>query len=245
MVKRRAIGQEQKLVRKRAVTWDWASQRKFVEYPGDSGSESYTESMSWEDELEQAFFPVAANPEAGMKLVLAAFGVPAFARRARAVEDAILSLRCKCELQRERWLPMVRLCLARLNALAGDWDTLCPLLADGTAPARLALLHARLEPRLQVAVNRTHSHRQLRTALRELNQSIDRFNQRWAAFLHAVDLAPINSLIAGYNRYYVLEKECVLRSIRLAMIGFQPLERWTREQLATEFPLLPTFLLTS
>jgi len=112
---------------------------------------------------------------------------------------------------------MVRLFLARLKALTGEWEALRPLVADCTAPARLVLLHARLEPRLRMAVNGTQSPQQLRIAIREPNHSINRLNTRWAGFLLAVELAPVNASIAGYNRYYVL---------------------------ATEYPLLPALSLT-
>lgn len=53
----------------------------------------------------------------------------------------------------------------------------------------------------------TTSSRALRRALRELTESIERFNQRWQEFLQGVDVSHVNELRDGYNRWYVLEKE--------------------------------------
>ena len=38
----------------------------------------------------------------------------------------------------------------------------------------------------------------------------------------SIDLTHVNKLRDGYNRYYVLEKECALRNVRLAALGFDP-----------------------
>lgn len=40
----------------------------------------------------------------------------------------------------------------------------------------------------------------------ELADSVRRFNARWQQFLAALDLDPVNDLIDGYNRYYLLER---------------------------------------
>jgi hypothetical protein len=58
-------------------------------------------------------------------------------------------------------------------------------------------------------------------------------------FLHTVNVTPVNELRAAYNRYYLLEKECALRSVRLARQGFRRLEPLTVEELALLLPLLP------
>lgn len=100
-------------------------------------------------------------------------------------------------------------------------------------------LHRELEPRLRIPVEPTSSLRRLRRALVELIESTERFNRGWKPFLEAVDLARVNELRDGYNRWYVLEKECALRSPRLARLGFQRLEPITPETLAVLFPPLP------
>jgi hypothetical protein len=75
--------------------------------------------------------------------------------------------------------------------------------------------------------------------LRELCESLLHFNQRWQAFLQTVDLTPINHLRDAYNRYYLLEKECALRSARLARQGFRRLDPLTLDELSTLVPPLP------
>jgi hypothetical protein len=79
----------------------------------------------------------------------------------------------------------------------------------------------------------------LSVALRELVDSVQCFNKRWSPFLESVDLTRINQLRDGYNRFYLLEKECVVRSSRLARQGYQPLPPMTLDELAALFPPLP------
>ncbi len=74
---------------------------------------------------------------------------------------------------------------------------------------------------------------------RDLASSVERFNRRWAAFLDELNLGPINAMIDNYNRYYLLEKECVFGSSRVAARNFQPLRPVTLDRLREEHPLLP------
>ncbi len=76
-------------------------------------------------------------------------------------------------------------------------------------------------------------------ALRELNESLESFNRRWRAFLEGVNLAHVNELREGYNRYYVLEKECALRSPFLARQGFVRMPPATVADIAALLPPLP------
>jgi hypothetical protein len=46
-------------------------------------------------------------------------------------------------------------------------------------------------------------------------------------------------VIDQYNRYYVLEKECVMGSSRLAARFFTPIPQLTPERLLRDHPLLP------
>jgi len=89
-----------------------------------------------------------------------------------------------------------------------------------------------------VAIEPTSSSRTLYRALRELTESIERFNRRWRELLQKVDLTKVNELREGYNRYYVLEKECALRSPRLARQGYSPLPPVTVEELRALLPPL-------
>src|SRR5262245_21524803 len=155
------------------------------------------------------------------------------------MEGAFEQLLERCRRQRSEWLKMVRTRLGLLHAHAGGWDALRPLLADDGQVTALAALHAELQPRLRVRVGPTTSPRVLGRALRELRESIERFNRRWLAFLPTVDLDEVNQLRDGYNRYYLLEKECAGRSSAVARQGFRRLEPLTREGLAALLPPLP------
>ncbi len=171
--------------------------------------------------------------------VLAHYDGPAYMRRARRVQGSYEQLLDQCRRQREEWLPMVRLHLGRLRALAGSWDALTPHLADEGQRRRLEELWAALEPRLRAPVDVTTSARVLRTALRELAESIERFNGRWLAFVSGLDLSALNAERADYNRYYLLEKECAVRSPYIARAGYQPLEPLSADDVLAVLPPLP------
>lgn len=173
------------------------------------------------------------------KQFLAQYDAPAYVRRARQVQEAFDLLLARCRRQREAWLQMARLRLGVLRALAGDWTGLRPWLADADQLTVLEHLHALLDPRLRLPVEPATSPRILRRALYELKESLERFNRRWQGFLPTVDLSEVNALRDGYNRYFLLEKECALRSSRLARQGFSRLEPLTTAELATLLPLLP------
>jgi len=185
--------------------------------------------------------PILAHDDEShtLKRFMSQYDVPAYARRARRVQEAWDALLQRCRRQREEWLPMVRLGLGRLKALAGDWERLLPLLADTEQVDVLRQLADSLQPRLRALLEPTSSTRVLRAAMRELIESIDHFNRRWQPFLESVDLTEVNALRDGYNRYFLLEKECAFRSARMARQGFQRLEPVTRETLAAVLPPLP------
>jgi hypothetical protein len=169
---------------------------------------------------------------------LAYHGAPAYVRRAREVEAAFEALLERCRGQREEWLALVRIRLGTLYALAGDWERLRPLVADGDLEA-LRRLHEDLSPRLRVPVARASGQRALRRALRELCESLQSFNRRWGTFLQGLDFTAVNELREGYNRYYVVEKECSVRSPALARQGFRPLEPATVGEVRSVLPTLP------
>jgi hypothetical protein len=138
---------------------------------------------------------------------------------------------------------MVRTRLGQLAALSNQWEVLRPTLRGDGELHLLRRLHNDLRPQLRVVPAPTTSPRALRRAAVVLQRSIQRFNQRWTAFLEELDLAPLNKQRDDYNRYYVLEKECALRSPRLAREGFRQLRPLTVEDLIALFPLLPAFWL--
>ena len=173
------------------------------------------------------------------KQFLAQYDAPAYVRRARQVEDAFQGLVAHCRQKRDEWLQMVRIHLGRLHGLAGAWDRLVPLLADAGQAEVLRSLHAELKPAPRLPVEPTSSARALRRATLDLITSIEYFNRRWLAFLPTVERGPINELRDGYNRYYLLEKECAVRSARVARQGFRRLEPLTTEELTALLPPLP------
>lgn len=174
-----------------------------------------------------------------VKEFMAQFDAPAYVRRARRVDAEWEGLLARCRRQRDEWLELVRTRLAMLHALAGDWGRLESLLADVEDVESLRLMHAELRPELRLPVTATGSVRALRRAVAELAESLERFNRRWQAYLDTVDLAAVNAARDGYNRWYVLEKECALRSARLARQGFQPLAPLTLDAVIAALPLLP------
>jgi hypothetical protein len=167
------------------------------------------------------------------------YGAPAYIRRANRVEAAFQEVLERCRRQRAEWLAMTRICLGTLRMLAGDWSALRPLLRDEQQIEVFRELERTLDPRPRLLMNATRSRCKLRRALRELVLGLEQFNGRWRQFLAEVDLTAVNRLRADYNRYYLLEKECAVRSVRLARQGFVPLALLTVADLEAALPLLP------
>jgi hypothetical protein len=171
--------------------------------------------------------------------LLAQYDGPAYLRRARRVQgshDALLDL---CRRQREEWLAMARVHLGLVRGLAGDWPALADHLADHEESRLLHELWALLQPRLRVPVEPTRSARVLRQALRELIESLARFNRRWVEYVRGLDLTDVNAERADYNRYYLLEKECAVRSPHIARQGYRALDPVTADDLLAALPPLP------
>jgi hypothetical protein len=171
--------------------------------------------------------------------VLAHYDGPAYMRRARRVQGSYDFLIAECHRQRDEWLEMVRVRLGMLRALAGGWEVVGHHLAEPGQVQLLEELYDQLSPCLRAPVEPTTSARALRGALRELGESIERFNGRWVPFLRGLDLTALNAERADYNRYYLLEKECAVRSPFVARAGYQPLDPLTTNDLLALFPELP------
>ncbi|MFN4257772.1 MAG: hypothetical protein ACK4RK_00610 [Gemmataceae bacterium] len=171
--------------------------------------------------------------------VSSAFGAPAYIRRGRRVQEALDALLRRCQRQRDEWLRLTRVRLGLVRALAGEWEVLRPWLRDNETLASLRRLHEEWQPRPPVDIAPTTSPRRLRAALRELAESISFFNERWRRYVMQVDLSEVNTAREQYNRYYVLEKECAVRSPRVARQGFQPLPPLTHAELLEMVPLVP------
>jgi hypothetical protein len=181
------------------------------------------------------------NPrEAGIfNEVMALYGAPAYVRRARNMEMAWEALVERHRRRRREDLAIPSMLLAVLRALAGEWKALRPWLADDTQPAVLESLEVELRPTLRQPLQATRAGRKLRRALRELVDSLERFNHRWTRVLQEADFGAVNELRAGYNRFYVLEKECVVRSPHVARLGFKPVSPASVADLAAVLPPLP------
>jgi hypothetical protein len=170
--------------------------------------------------------------------VVSHYDAPAYVRRGRLVQQTLEDLLDRCRQQQAEWLEMARLRLGQLAALAGDLRRLAPLLAQPQQIDDLFELLTELQPRLRAPVERARSPRHLRRALLDLCESLERFNLKWLAYLDKVDLSLVNEVREGYNKYYLLEKECAMRSPVLARIGFRRLEPLTLADLQKLLPPL-------
>lgn len=169
---------------------------------------------------------------------LAQGGTPAFAARSQQTQQAWDKVLRKCQQQRDEWLTIVRIRLGTLQALCGEWSALSPWL-DTRGIALLEELHTNLQPKLRVPIARTTSPKALLRALTCLKECLGRFNKRWSEFLPKVNLNAVNELREKYNRYYLIEKECFVRSPVVARRGFTPLPPATMQDLEAEFPFMP------
>ena len=187
------------------------------------------------DRTEEEMF----DENAAFKTVIGQYDGPAFARRARHVENAYTILLESCRTQRDKLLKFVRIRLGLLHALAGDWTALRPFVADDDQLRILQDLFTALEPRLRINIDRVTSRRSLRRAFEELVESLATFNRRWDKCLAELDLTGVNALREGYNRWYVLEKEFAVRSPAVARQGFKPLPPLTADDIRAALPSLP------
>jgi hypothetical protein len=183
--------------------------------------------------------PIISRVDEGQlfKRVLAYYSVPAYVRRAREVEDAFDELIAKCARQRDEWLKKVRSRLSCLCAVADD------RLAQPSHFADLNQLEVvrRLAASLNIESSQSpgqKSTRAFRRQLQELWEDIERYNRRWSVYVNNLDLTRVNRLRDEYNRYYLLEKECAMRSARLARQGFRRLSPLMQDDLLSRFPLL-------
>jgi hypothetical protein len=167
------------------------------------------------------------------------YGGPAFARRAREAQAAYDAMVESCRRRREELLAFVRLRLGNLFALAGSSSALMAVVESTEQASILEALHAELQPRPRLPVRPTTSARALRAALAELRETMARFNQRWLAFIQHLDLQQLNALRDGYNRFYLMEKECALGSARVARQGFRKLDLLGPEDFLKMLPPLP------
>ena len=184
------------------------------------------------DDAEDSDLLISVDPE--LKELLGLFDVPAFARRGQDLEHAIDRIYARCRAKRGDMLEMVRLRLRQWSRAADGPQSCSGVFATpidplweltGSKPTRWADRPAPLRQRKAVA--------------RDLIASIERFNDRWRRFLESLNLGPANQVIDQYNAYYVLEKECVMGSARLAARHFTPVARLSPGSLLEAYPTLP------
>jgi hypothetical protein len=167
------------------------------------------------------------------------FDAPAFIRRAKRVEESYQQLLTNLAQRRSELLALVGLRLGQLRVLTGNWSALPAWVRDPAERGALVDLHDALQPALRLPPEPTEHPRILRQAINELIEAMAMFNRRWQRALTEVDLERLNSERDGYNRYYLLEKECALGSARTARSSFRPLAPITIQQLSELFaPLL-------
>ena len=78
---------------------------------------------------------------------------------------------------------------------------------------------------------------------RSFAESLNRFNDRWRAYLQQIDLTEINRVRADYNKYYVLEKSCAFDSEYIGRRDFVPLRPIAIKDVVERLPpfRLPRF----
>jgi hypothetical protein len=174
------------------------------------------------------------STEAELKELMGLFDAPAFARRGRDVEWAVARTLEISRRQRIEMLEMVH-CRLRMwvSATSGyhDWQIAF------TAPINyLWQMTGAKEP---LWSNSTKVRpRAVYSASRDLVSSLERFNKRWEKWVNKLEADTINRQIDHYNKYYVLEKECVVGSAKLAARLFQPVPRIDPAWLFSQFPLI-------
>jgi hypothetical protein len=176
---------------------------------------------------------LSSDVEADVKELLGLFDLPAFARRGQELEHSLKRLNERCRNRRSEMLEMVRLRLKQWSRAVTGPNGWAGVFARSIEPlwhqsAALAPSWAEVPaPRGRTAA-----------IAADLVTSVVRFNRRWHKFVASAKLEPINFLIEQYNRNYVLEKECVMGSARLAARHFVPVAPVTALSLFNDHPLL-------
>jgi hypothetical protein len=191
-----------------------------------------------DDETDESLTTLSGDIDTEIKEMMGLFDSPSFARRGLELEEMLRRVDARCRQARGERLDMVRVRLRQWTRVAAGLDDWAPVFA---APIEPLWTLSDAEPP-QWAAAPGPRHRQL-AAARDLIAAVERFNRRWAEFIASLNLGPANVVIDHYNRYYVLEKECVMGSARLAARFFTPIPTLTPERLLRDHPLLPVPLL--
>jgi hypothetical protein len=192
-----------------------------------------------DDETDETLSTLSGDIDTEIKEMMGLFDSPSFARRGLELEEMLRRIDVRCRQARGERLDMVRMRLRQWSRVAAGPDDWAGVFA---APIEPLWTLGEAEPP-QWADARAPQHRRL-AAARDLVAAVERFNRRWSDFLASLNLGPANVVIDHYNRYYVLEKECVMGSVRLAARFFTPIATLTTERLLRDHPLLPVPSLT-
>ena len=175
------------------------------------------------------------------RLLLGLGDPPAYLRRGMSVEDAEARVLKKCETDRWQVLYAVRLRLRLWNRLLEDRPRLRETLSKTALDYAATIgetVFAPDEQRVSVAPAAwsIFAARHWRAFVK----AVEEFNADWRRYLEALPLDDLHRTIDGYNRYYVLEKECAVRSARTALRGFVPKRKPTWMEFLERLPPLPT-----
>lgn len=174
------------------------------------------------------------NEDPELNQLMGLFDAPAFARRGLELEYALMRMHDRCQKARQERCEMIRVRLRQWAAAATGPD--CWRAAFAAPIDGLWSLSAAEPPAWG---ERPASLRRRREIARDLVASLVRFNARWERYIENLKLDLINRAIDDYNRYYTLEKECVVGSARLAARHFVPRPRVSGESLLAIYPVLP------
>ena len=172
-----------------------------------------------------------------MKMLAEHDAPPAYIQRAQRVEQVWESLLKSCRIARLEMLELVATRLGMLALLIDQrWDVLATHLTNPDVVPQLIGLYEELQPTIRVALEPTTSQRRIRSALKDLIASLERFNRRWQSYVDAVDLSSVNYERQQYNDYYLVEKSAALGSDKLAEMGFERLEDRSTSDVLSELP---------
>jgi hypothetical protein len=157
----------------------------------------------------------------------AALGVPAFVRRARALEDAIDRLRASIAAERASRLRALFPVARRLEAARRRGAVL---------PPPVAALADVLREEPGFGARSASPPRNPARAAADLLSRARVFNGRWLRYLESVPIDDLRALQSDYNRYYPIEREMALRGVRMA---FREIPLLEKADLLSWFPTLP------
>ena len=186
------------------------------------------------DDPKESLPMMNAGVETDIKELMGLFDAPAFARRGLELDAALRRVHDRCRQARRERLDMVRLRLRQWSHAVTGPEAWPGVFATPIEP--LWLLSEADPPRWAGSPG---SIRQQRIIARDLVAAVLRFNRRWNEFLERLNLEPTNRAIDQYNRYYLLEKECVMGSTRLAARFFKPVPMLATEQILHDYSTLP------